>query len=75
MLLVAIVVVFAPVGGSILIIGVVVAMVLLALQTRSVEVFVRKSFIIDKIVEKERERIQLEKYLSESLLLNIFPKV
>lgn len=40
----------------------------------SAENYIRKRWILKLIVEKEREKIEAEKHLSESLLLNIFPK-
>lgn len=35
----------------------------------------RRTLSIDQIVEQERKKTQIEKRLSENLLLNIFPKV
>lgn len=66
---------YDPVGASLLCISIICIAVMLCMVNRNVEIFLRRSHAIDHIVEQEREKCQLEKQLSENLLLNIFPKV
>lgn len=72
---VVIVTYYAPTGASVFLISIVCIAVMLSVVNRNAEMFLRRSHAIDQIVEQEREKIRLEKQLSESLLLNIFPKV
>ncbi len=41
----------------------------------TLETFIRDRFLLMKNIEEEREKIEVEKRLSQGLLLNIFPKV
>ncbi len=65
----------ANIDGCMIIFAVlIIVAIMLIVACYSAENYIRKRWILKLIVEKEREKIEVEKHLSESLLLNIFPK-